>query len=53
MGAVANSNPVKQGDNLDRIHQWFPILKERSGQLAGTLSGGETADARYWQGSDG
>jgi len=41
MGAVANSNPVKQGDNLDRIHQWFPILKERSGQLAGTLSGGE------------
>lgn len=26
---------------LDRIHSLFPILKERAGQLAGTLSGGE------------
>ena len=26
---------------LDRIYTWFPVLKERAGQLAGTLSGGE------------
>src|SRR3954470_23222394 len=27
--------------NLERIYQWLPILKQRSTQLAGTLSGGE------------
>ncbi len=27
--------------NLDRVFHYFPRLKERSGQLAGTLSGGE------------
>jgi urea ABC transporter ATP-binding protein UrtE len=25
----------------DRVHQWFPILKERRRQKAGTMSGGE------------
>jgi branched-chain amino acid transport system ATP-binding protein len=28
-------------ENLERIFTYFPILKVRSGQLAGTLSGGE------------
>jgi len=28
-------------DRLDRVARWFPILKERRGQRAGTLSGGE------------
>lgn len=27
--------------NLDRVYEHFPILKERSNQLAGTFSGGE------------
>lgn len=29
------------GANFDRVHQFFPILKERQGQKAGSLSGGE------------
>jgi len=28
-------------DDVDRVHGLFPILKERAGQRAGTLSGGE------------
>jgi ABC-type branched-subunit amino acid transport system ATPase component len=28
-------------DRLDTVARWFPILKERRGQRAGTLSGGE------------
>lgn len=27
--------------SLDRVHELFPVLRQRSGQLAGTLSGGE------------
>lgn len=35
--------PGKKAGNwsMDRIYQIFPILKERKGQLGGTLSGGE------------
>jgi branched-chain amino acid transport system ATP-binding protein len=29
------------GDDLDRVLQWFPILRERLSQRGGTLSGGE------------
>lgn len=28
-------------DNLERCYHWFPKLKERAGQISGTLSGGE------------
>ena len=28
-------------DNLDKVYQLFPALKERSNQISGTLSGGE------------
>lgn len=28
-------------DNLEKCYQWFPKLKERAGQVSGTLSGGE------------
>ena len=31
----------KREENLDRVFELFPRLKERAGQLAGTLSGGE------------
>jgi branched-chain amino acid transport system ATP-binding protein len=44
LGAYRRSRLAKRtqvGDDLDRIYHTFPILKERSKQLAGTLSGGE------------
>ncbi len=28
-------------DNLEKCYHWFPKLKERAGQISGTLSGGE------------
>ena len=39
LGAFQRSDPI--GDDLDRVFELFPILRERSGQLGGTLSGGE------------
>ena len=40
------------GRDLDKVYALFPILKERSQQMAGSLSGGRTADAHYGQRSD-
>ncbi|MGB9867774.1 MAG: ABC transporter ATP-binding protein [Bacillota bacterium] len=40
MGAYLR-NHSQIGEDLDRIFQLFPVLKERMGQYAGTLSGGE------------
>lgn len=39
LGAYARRGDVEQG--LRRVHELFPILKERQNQHAGTLSGGE------------
>lgn len=39
LGAHHNLHGVDK--QLDRIYEWFPILSERSDQIAGTLSGGE------------
>jgi branched-chain amino acid transport system ATP-binding protein len=39
MGAYLNRHRFK--DNLARVYDLFPLLKERRRQLAGTLSGGE------------
>jgi len=39
MGAYLNRDRFKQ--NLARVYDLFPLLKERRRQLAGTLSGGE------------
>jgi len=42
MGAYVLGNNRKLTQNaLERVYQLFPVLKERSEQLAGTLSGGE------------
>jgi len=42
MGAFVLGNKRKLIENaLERVYQLFPVLKERSEQLAGTLSGGE------------
>jgi branched-chain amino acid transport system ATP-binding protein len=41
MGAYATRGRAEWRHNLDRIFALFPVLAERRGQLAGTLSGGE------------
>ncbi|MDE2007189.1 MAG: ABC transporter ATP-binding protein [Rhodospirillales bacterium] len=41
MGAYPPAGRAAFARTLDRIHTLFPVLAERAGQLAGTLSGGE------------
>ncbi len=41
LGAVRRKDRAALGDDLDRIFDLFPVLKERIGQSGGTLSGGE------------
>lgn len=41
MGAYTRSNKAEKEKTLEEIYARFPILKERSKQIAGTLSGGE------------
>ncbi len=41
MGAFISTDSQKNKENLDRVLGLFPRLKERSKQVAGTLSGGE------------
>jgi branched-chain amino acid transport system ATP-binding protein len=40
MGSITG-DPARFDDNLERVFSLFPILKERTGQRGGTLSGGE------------
>lgn len=41
MGAYIRNDKVQIQQDLDRVYQVFPRLKERRKQVAGTLSGGE------------
>jgi branched-chain amino acid transport system ATP-binding protein len=41
MGAFAISDPRRVRENLERVFNLFPRLKDRYKQVAGTLSGGE------------
>jgi branched-chain amino acid transport system ATP-binding protein len=41
MGAFTRRDPDGVRDDLEKAFAMFPILKERGGQAAGTLSGGE------------
>jgi branched-chain amino acid transport system ATP-binding protein len=41
VGAYARRDRAAFRRDLDRVYQYFPILRERHRQLAGTLSGGE------------
>jgi branched-chain amino acid transport system ATP-binding protein len=41
MGAFARNNNQEFSASLEKIYTWFPILKDRQAQTAGTLSGGE------------
>lgn len=41
MGFFSRSGRAEYEAKLEEMYSYFPILKERSGQIAGTLSGGE------------
>jgi branched-chain amino acid transport system ATP-binding protein len=41
MGAITDAGRRDWKENIERIFSWLPVLAERRGQLAGTLSGGE------------
>ncbi len=41
LGAYTRNDSHEVAESLDRMYRLFPILKERRGQLAGTMSGGE------------
>ena len=41
MGAYSNRAWKKKQETLEQVYELFPTLKERAGQLARTLSGGE------------
>ena len=41
MGAYTEKEKKKLKQGLEEIYTWFPRLKERQNQVAGTLSGGE------------
>ncbi|MEW6184134.1 MAG: ABC transporter ATP-binding protein [Thermodesulfobacteriota bacterium] len=40
-GAYLQKDKNKNQDNLNKVYDLFPVLKERSKQISGTLSGGE------------
>jgi branched-chain amino acid transport system ATP-binding protein len=41
LGAGNDPNTDRRGKRLEMVRELFPILSERSGQLAGTMSGGQ------------
>jgi branched-chain amino acid transport system ATP-binding protein len=41
VGAYLVKNKDEIQDNLDKVYQLFPVLKDRPTQISGTLSGGE------------
>ena len=41
MGAFSKETKEHFNENLEKCYKWFPKLKERAKQTAGTLSGGE------------
>lgn len=41
MGMLAHKNKLDRRESLERVFSYFPRLKERLGQQAGSLSGGE------------
>jgi branched-chain amino acid transport system ATP-binding protein len=41
LGAANETNVPMRKVRMERVYELFPVLKQRSGQLAGTMSGGE------------
>lgn len=53
MGACSKESAAKKKDTIEKVYTWFPKLKERSKQLAGTLSGGEQQMVAFSRGMMG
>ncbi len=53
MGIVSKEARMKKQESLEKIYTWFPKLKERKNQLAGTLSGGEQQMVAFSRGMMG
>ena len=53
LGAYTSTNKGKIDYDRDLVFSYFPILKDRRAQEAGTLSGGAATDAGNWTGPDG
>lgn len=41
LGGILEKDKKKLEENFQRVYQWFPVLRERQKQAAGSLSGGE------------
>jgi branched-chain amino acid transport system ATP-binding protein len=41
LGAITEKSEERKQERLERVYETFPMLKERSKQLAGTMSGGQ------------
>jgi branched-chain amino acid transport system ATP-binding protein len=41
LGAYTRRDPAEIAASMEQVFTWFPILKQRAQQLAGTMSGGE------------
>ena len=41
LGAYGRRERGRLGEDFERVYQYFPVLRERRAQVAGTLSGGE------------
>ncbi len=41
LGGANELDPVRRKERMAQVYELFPVLKERTDQLAGTLSGGE------------
>ena len=41
MGAITEAGKKNWAQTLEQIYSWLPVLEDRAGQFAGTLSGGE------------
>lgn len=53
MGACSKESSQKKKETLEKIYSWFPKLKERAKQTAGTLSGGEQQMVAFSRGMMG
>lgn len=53
MGACSKESSAKKKETLVKIYTWFPKLKDRAKQTAGTLSGGEQQMVAFSRGMMG
>lgn len=53
MGASSKEAESRKKETIEKVYSWFPKLKERSGQMAGTLSGGEQQMVAFSRGMMG